>query len=94
MKFDFWNNKKRKFEAQQKEIRQEREQSKRVKRTERNLTKSLAVNLRTIGLLNESIKSENSLQENIHTFNKQVADFQKKVDENQSLQHKLQNECS
>lgn len=94
MRLDFWNNKKRKLEAQLKQIRREREQTKRVKRTERNLSKSVAVNLQTVGLLNESIKSENSLQEKISNFNKQVADFQKKVDENQRLQQKLQNEKS
>ena len=94
MRLDFWNNKKRKLEAQQKQIHREREQSKRVKRTERNLTKSVAVNLQTVGLLNASIKSENTLQEKISDFNKSVADFQKKVNENQQLQQELQNEKS
>lgn len=91
MKLDFWNNKKRKLEAQQKEIRQEREQAKREKRTARNLMKAAAVNSQSVSVLNQTIKKEQSLQEKIDEFNERVADFQKKVDENQRLQHELQN---
>ena len=71
-------------------IQQEREQIKRVKKTERNLSKSAAINQRTTDLLAQTLESKKELQQGIDEFNNQVADFQKTVDENRSLQVELQ----
>ena len=56
MHLDFWNNKKRSFEKAQQEMFNKREQEKRVKRTERNLSKSAAINTQSLGVLSETIK--------------------------------------
>ena len=57
MHFDFWNNKKRAQElAQKKDLetkRVEREQNKRIKKTERNLDKSAAINKQSIDVLQQ-----------------------------------------
>ncbi|EMB45330.1 MULTISPECIES: DnaJ domain-containing protein [Treponema] len=97
MHLDFWNNKKRaeefarnEYEKSQKENRIKREQEKRIKKTERNLDKSAAINKQSIDVLQQSLESEQELQQKIDTFNKQVAEFQKKLDENQRLQEQLQ----
>ncbi|MBR4916960.1 MAG: DnaJ domain-containing protein [Fibrobacter sp.] len=84
--FSIFNfGKRRKEQAQQ-----EREQIKRVKKTERNLSKSAAINQRTTDLLAQTLESKKDLQQGIDEFNNQVADFQKTVDENRSLQVELQ----
>ena len=82
---DFWNNKKRAESAQQEKYR-EREQTKKLRKTERNLNKSSAINKSSVAVLNQTLQNEKNLQERISDFNLQVADFQKKVDENQKLQ--------
>lgn len=86
---DFWNNKKRAESAQQERYR-EREQTKKLRKTERNLNKSSAINKSSVAVLNQTLQNEKNLQERISDFNLQVADFQKKVDENQKLQNELQ----
>lgn len=86
---DFWNNKKRAESAQQEKYR-EREQTKKLRKTERNLNKSSAINKSSVAVLNQTLQNEKNLQERISDFNLQVADFQKKVDENQKLQNELQ----
>lgn len=92
---DFWNNGKRKLQAEQavtekaqQEARREREESTRI------LSKSAAINTRSIDVLNQTIENGKDLQEKIALFNAQVEDFQKKVDENQRLQRQLQKEQS
>lgn len=82
---DFWNNGKRKLQAEQ-ETRREREESKSI------LNKSTAINTRSLDVLNRTIENGKDLQEKIALFNEQVEDFQKKVDENQRLQQQLQKE--
>ena len=84
--FSIFNFGKRKKE----QALREREQAKRIKRTERNLTKSAAINTQAIDVLNQSILNSNGIKQGIDVFNIQVADFQKTVDENRSLQVELQ----
>ncbi len=92
MHLDFWNNKKRAMEKAKQEIFNKREQEKRVKRTERNLSKSAAINTQSLEILNHTIESEKTLQEKILRFNEQVSDFQLIIEENQKLQQQLQKE--
>ena len=75
--FSIFNFGKRKKE----QALREREQAKRIKRTERNLTKSAAINTQAIDVLNQSILNSNGIRQGIDVFNNQVADFQKTVDE-------------
>ena len=84
--FSIFNFGKRKKE----QALREREQAKRIKRTERNLTRSAAINTQAIDVLNQSILNSNGIKQGIDVFNNQVADFQKTVDENRSLQVELQ----
>lgn len=91
---DFWNNKKRAEKKAQEEANREREQTKRLKKAERNLSKSSAINTKSLCVLTQTIENGRDLQEKIALFNAQVEDFQKKVDENQRLQQQLQKEQS
>ena len=94
MHFDFWNNKKRAAEKASREKFLKREQEKRVKRTERNLSKSAAINTQSLGLLSETIKNGEAFQQKVEDFNEQVLDFQITVEENKKLQQQLQEEQS
>ncbi len=75
-------------------VQQEREQAKRIKRTERNLTKSAAINTQAIDVLNQSILNSNGIKQGIDVFNSQVATFQETVNENQRLSEELQRQQS
>jgi len=75
-------------------VQQEREQAKRIKRTERNLTKSAAINTQAIDVLNQSIRNSNKIRQGIDAFNSQVATFQETVNENQRLSEELQRQQS
>lgn len=73
------------FISKKKEIQkhQQREYNKKVKKTERNLDKTIAIEKRTVSLQEDfNIKVEN--------FSQEVKEFQKKVEENQKLQSQLQ----
>ena len=73
--FDIFNTKKRKLQQQ--------EQNEKLKKTEDNLDKTIAMGERAVDLQEDfNIKVEN--------FNQEVKEFQKKVDENQKLQSQLQ----
>jgi hypothetical protein len=85
--FDFGKRKK------ERDLR-EREQAKRIKRTERNLTKSAAINTQAIDVLNQSILNSNGIRQGIDAFNNQVATFQETVNENQRLNEELQQQQS
>lgn len=88
--FSIFNFGKRKKE----QALREREQAKRIKRTERNLTKSAAINTQAIDVLNQSILNSNGIRQGIDVFNNQVATFQETVDKNQRMSEELQQQQS
>lgn len=72
------------------QIRKQREESKKLKKTERNVAKTSALSKQALDTLEKSHQSHKDLQDKIQAFNKEVQEFQKKVAENQKLQLELQ----
>lgn len=77
--------------------RKQREELKKLKRTERNVAKTLALSKQTLDTLEKSNQNHEALNQNhkalqdeIQRFNEEVREFQKKVEENQKLQLELQ----